>query len=308
MTYGKMALGKIFVSHSSVDKRKVRQLDKRLREDGYETWLDERELEVGDALAAKISEGVRDAKVVIIVVSAASLDSKWLRYELDIATNRMIDGHCRVIPVLIDDVEVPPELDGMLYADMRPGKKNGFSKIQKALASEAEKYPKPAGPPSMNSLLGWLRKQAYEEFLGDLSDGGWFFGTADVSATRSVDVKGFTLHGTDVHVDVVLDYGYSYSSISRSDFDDWSNSVGEYGFARFGLLVSERPLNPDLASDLEVNDCVGVQRGVNAGPVDLLVVADLSTSQDESESRDVLSRAHALIAHAVAAEQSDAKS
>jgi hypothetical protein len=58
VTYGKQALGKVFISHSSVDKRTVRHIDKRLREEGYDTWLDERELEVGDALAAKISEGV----------------------------------------------------------------------------------------------------------------------------------------------------------------------------------------------------------------------------------------------------------
>ena len=305
MTYGKLALGKLFISHSSVDKGKVRKLDKRLREDGYKTWLDERELDVGDALAAKISEGVRDAKVVMIVVSATSLTSKWLRYELDIATNRMIDGHCRVIPVLIDDVEVPPELDGMLYADMRPGTRNGYKQIQKALLNEADKYPTPAAPPSMDSGSAWMRKQAYENFLGDLADGGWFFGTADISATRSVDLHGFTLHGSDVQVDIVMYYGHSPNGISRSDFADWASSIGHYDLARFGLLISECSLNPDLASDLEVNNCIGVHREVSGGPVDLLVVADLSSCQDESESRDVLSRAHALITHAVAAWQAD---
>src|SRR4051794_31607676 len=117
MTFGKAALGKIFVSHSSVDKVWVRRFEKRLRAEDYDTWLDEKEIDVGDALAAKISEGLRDAKVVVVVVSAASLASRWLRYELDIATERMVAGHCRVLPVLIDDVDVPPEVAGRLYAD-----------------------------------------------------------------------------------------------------------------------------------------------------------------------------------------------
>jgi hypothetical protein len=196
----------------------------------------------------------------------------------------------------------------MLYADMRPGKRNGFNKIQKALDSEASKYPKPALPPAMDDSSSWQRKRAYQKFLGDLSDGGWFFGTVDISATRSVDVEGFTIHDSDVHVDFVSDFGFSDRSISQSDFDDWSNSVAEDGSARFGLLISERPLSRNLATKLDVSDGVGVRVGVDLGQVDLLVVADLSTSRGEAERRDVLSRAYAFVAHAVAAEQSDAES
>src|SRR4051812_17249855 len=85
MTAGKAALGKIFISHASADKGWVRRFNKRLQDAGYATWLDEKELQLGDALAEKISEGLRDAKVVAVVVSASSLASNWLRYELDIA-------------------------------------------------------------------------------------------------------------------------------------------------------------------------------------------------------------------------------
>lgn len=149
MAYGKAALGKIFISHSSVDKAWVRRFEKRLLAEGYDTWLDEKEIDVGDALAAKISEGLRDAKVVVVVVSAATLASRWLRYELDIATERMVSGHCRVLPVLIDDVEVPPEIAGRLYADMRPKRRGGFAKVLRTLESEAARYPEPATPLTM---------------------------------------------------------------------------------------------------------------------------------------------------------------
>lgn len=38
MAYGKAALGKIFISHSSVDKAWVRRFEKRVRDAGYDTW------------------------------------------------------------------------------------------------------------------------------------------------------------------------------------------------------------------------------------------------------------------------------
>lgn len=55
-------LGKVFLSHSTADQKFVRHLDARLRRSGYETWLDEHELVVGDPLGSRIAEGVRAAK------------------------------------------------------------------------------------------------------------------------------------------------------------------------------------------------------------------------------------------------------
>lgn len=130
-------LGKVFLSHSSVDKRFVRRLAKRLEEAGYGTWLDEHELVVGDALAAKIAQGIRMARVVLVVVSEASVKSKWLKFELNIAADRMVKGECRVIPIVIDDVGLPPEVLGLTYADFRKSSKLGFKSIVTALQHEA---------------------------------------------------------------------------------------------------------------------------------------------------------------------------
>ncbi len=55
------------LTYSSADKAWVRRFERRLREGGYNTWLDEKEIEVGDALAAKISQGLRDASSDILL-------------------------------------------------------------------------------------------------------------------------------------------------------------------------------------------------------------------------------------------------
>ncbi|MBW3662694.1 MAG: toll/interleukin-1 receptor domain-containing protein [Actinobacteria bacterium] len=299
MAWGKQALGKLFISHSSADKPKVRRLEKRLRAGGYDTWLDEKEIAVGDALAGRVSEGVKTAKIVLVVVSKASLESQWLQYELDIATERMIKGHCRVLPVLIDDVEVPAELAGRLYADMRPGKRGGLRRILDTLESEAAKYPKPAPPITMDSADAWTRHQAYEKFLAGLSEQGWFSASMEVSAIRDIDFEGITIDERDVVVDVVSSFG-GPEDLTRADFDDWAHRVTEEIQETCGLLVTERQPSRDLRDALGLVDRMGAR--ATSGlfvPSGILVVADLSGGLSEREAQRVLEDAYSVLGDAI---------
>ncbi len=298
MTHGKAALGKIFISHSSTDKRWVRRFERSLRDAGYDTWLDEKEIEVGDALAAKVSEGVRDAKVVVVVVSAASVVSQWLRFELDIATERMIRGDCRVLPILIDDVEMPPEISGRLYADMRPRRRGGLARVLRALESEADKYPAPSTPLTMDSTDSWVRRQAYERFLTDLAD-GWFSATMDVSAVRSLSFEGLSIGERDVIVDFVSVYSLR-DELSEHDYDDWRSRVSEELNETCGLLVTEKPPSLALTQRLGFDNRVGGE--AIAGlfkPTGSLVVADLSEDLTDSQARDILRRAYNRVKESV---------
>lgn len=91
-------LGKIFISHTEADKPFVRLLADRITKGGFQVWLDERDLVVGDPLAENISKALTSARVVLVIVSSTSVNSRWLRYELNLATERMVKGLCRVIP------------------------------------------------------------------------------------------------------------------------------------------------------------------------------------------------------------------
>lgn len=299
MAYGKEALGKIFISHSSVDKAWVRRFEKRLRAEGYDTWLDEKEIEVGDALAAKISDALRDAKIVVVVVSASSLASEWLRYELDIATERMIGGHCRLLPVLIDDVDVPPELEGRLYADMRPGRRGGFAKVLRALESEAARYPEPASPPTMDSDDAWVRSQAYEDFLGALADGGWFTASMEISAIRDINFQGIRIGDRDVIVDVVSIYSMR-DELDERDYVDWEERVRNEISETCGMLISEKPLSEKLAERLNVEERIGVEAtSAVFQPSGALVLVDLSEEVTDEHARDILRRACRRVKDAV---------
>jgi len=108
---------RVFISHSSDDKdRFARALATKLREKGIDAWLDEWEILPGDSLVQKLfAEGLQPATAVIVVLSNASIHSQWVREEIDFAFVKRVNEGSRLIPVLIDDVEVPPQLQATLW-------------------------------------------------------------------------------------------------------------------------------------------------------------------------------------------------
>ncbi|MEY2470774.1 MAG: hypothetical protein QOK28_103 [Actinomycetota bacterium] len=101
-----------FICHSSADKeRLVRALAARLRGDGVDVWYDEWELAVGDSLVDRIfAQGIKEADVFIVVISAHSSSSAWAREELNAAVVLRIEGQCRVMPVVLDGEALPVAL------------------------------------------------------------------------------------------------------------------------------------------------------------------------------------------------------
>lgn len=251
MDYRKKALGKIFLSHATPDKSFVRRLSRRLEDMGYETWLDEKDLQVGDPLATKIFDAIREAQVVIVVVSEAALRSNWLRHEVNAATKEMIEGNCRLLPVLIGDVEPPPEVTSLLYADCRKGRRGGVRRILDALEYEASQFP--IAKPSVESNESWLRLPALRQTEEEVFDGGGS-ASADVSATRSLDWDFVTILDGAVEIDIVVDHVLDHLTDLRplrsNDWDDWCQFVFEEVGDRYGLLVSERAPDVELQEKL----------------------------------------------------------
>jgi hypothetical protein len=110
----------IFLSHNSADKPFVRKLAERLTESGATVWLDEAQLQIGDSLVDKISEAIHTVDFVAAVISSNSIRSKWVKKELSLALSKeMRRDSVVVLPVVIDDCELPPTLADKLYADFR---------------------------------------------------------------------------------------------------------------------------------------------------------------------------------------------
>lgn len=134
---------RVFISYSYSDQEFVERLVNALHEAGEDVWWDKWELSPGDSLIQKIfEEGLAQAKAVIVVLSPQSVQSKWVREELDVATVRKIEGVTRIIPVLSAAVEIPMSLRSLLWVDMRSDFAGGVQRIVNVLRGVTAKPPR----------------------------------------------------------------------------------------------------------------------------------------------------------------------
>lgn len=102
----------VFLSHATEDNdRFARAFAKRLQDAGMDVWFDEWEILPGDSLVDKVfEEGLKSADAMVIVLSASSIDKPWVREEINAGFVKRVEGKCKLIPVILDDVQVPEAL------------------------------------------------------------------------------------------------------------------------------------------------------------------------------------------------------
>ncbi len=141
---------KVFISHASEDKdRFVVKFAERLIARGVDAWLDAREMLPGDSLVDKIhEEGLKNADVVLVVVSEASVAKPWVREELNAGVVHRVNRGIKVIPVVIDECEVPAALISTLYQHIKDTASYDaeFERIVAAIFGLTDKSPIGPGP------------------------------------------------------------------------------------------------------------------------------------------------------------------
>jgi hypothetical protein len=107
----------VFISHAGEDKdRFVIEFAKKLRQSGVDAWFDKWEMLPGDSIVDKIfNDGLKNASAVIIIVSNNSINKPWVNAELNAAVVKRINGECKIIPIIIDDCNVPEVLRSTLW-------------------------------------------------------------------------------------------------------------------------------------------------------------------------------------------------
>jgi TIR domain-containing protein len=63
----------VFLSHASEDKPAVRLLAKRLKDDGFDPWLDEERLLPGQNWELEIEQALRKSQVILLCFSEKSV-------------------------------------------------------------------------------------------------------------------------------------------------------------------------------------------------------------------------------------------
>ena len=128
---------KIFISYSHKDFSVAYDLNRDLRACGIDVWLDEHEIKVGDSIPFRISQGLKDSQYVVFLMSSNSVHSPWVGREWLSAIMRDIaQEKTFLLPVLLDDCEIPAIIQDKLYADFRKGYLSGLSQLISVFAEQ----------------------------------------------------------------------------------------------------------------------------------------------------------------------------
>ena len=125
----------IFISYNHSDKKFVDLLAYQLVQRHVNVWLDRWELSVGDTILEKVQEAIDGSSALLVVLSQNSVHSEWCKKEINAGLLKELEEkRVVVLPVLLDDCDIPIFARGKLYADFRTSFDEGLSVVLEGVA------------------------------------------------------------------------------------------------------------------------------------------------------------------------------
>ena len=99
-----------FISYAHLNARSVKRLVRRLKEDGYRVWIDDEQIGAVTPMRATIINGMKESAFIVLALSPEYFKSGWADYENYAGHSIVTTSRSnRLIPVLIEEVEIPPD-------------------------------------------------------------------------------------------------------------------------------------------------------------------------------------------------------
>ena len=102
----------IFISYSSSDREKAKELAEAIQQQGWSVWWD-RKIPFGKSFDQVIERELDAARCVIVVWTKTSVASDWVKTEAAEGARRHV-----LLPVFIDDVKIPLEFRRLQAANL----------------------------------------------------------------------------------------------------------------------------------------------------------------------------------------------
>ena len=130
----------IFMSYSRRELGFVDDLVNKLEGKNYNVWLDYRSLVPGKPWEEQIYQGIKNAEVVLLVVSKASMASQNVGMEW----KRVLEQNKRIILLIFEAVDLPTELEKFEWVDFRGSFENALKELDRQVQmAEQEEHPAP---------------------------------------------------------------------------------------------------------------------------------------------------------------------
>jgi hypothetical protein len=119
----------IFFSYSRQDSDFALNLAKDLRLAGADIWLDQLDIQPGSHWDQSVEEALKASKVLLVILSKTSVDSKTVMDEVSYA----LEEDKIVVPVLLEKCEIPFRIRRLQYADFTGDYQAGTRNLGQAL-------------------------------------------------------------------------------------------------------------------------------------------------------------------------------
>jgi len=125
----------VFISYSHADALIVNKLAAHLVKNNANVWVDTWELNVGDSILNRVQDALVDSSALLVILSKSSVESEWCKKELSAGLMRELhEKRVVVLPVIVEDCEIPLFLREKMYADLRKDFDQGLHNILNAIA------------------------------------------------------------------------------------------------------------------------------------------------------------------------------
>lgn len=127
--------GRIFLIYAKEDREKVEALYNHLDQSGFKPWIDSKDILPGQDWRSSIKKAIEESDIALACLSKNVVNKKGfvqaeLKLALDLLDERA-EGFSPVIPVRLEDTEVPERLRGLQWVDLY--KDGSMQKLQQAI-------------------------------------------------------------------------------------------------------------------------------------------------------------------------------
>ena len=102
-----------FLSYSRANKDFALKLARELKAEGFSVWLDQLDIPAGARWDREVEKALKESEIFMIILTPASINSENVLDEIGYA----IDNGKRILPVLLENCEVPLRLRRFQYVD-----------------------------------------------------------------------------------------------------------------------------------------------------------------------------------------------
>jgi len=103
----------VFICHDSCDGDFADVLKSKLKEAGYEAWIDIDRLQVGEDWRAEIDEAIKSSTAIVVIMTPEAKESEYVTYEWAYAAGAKI----KIIPLMVKLTQLHPRLESLQYLD-----------------------------------------------------------------------------------------------------------------------------------------------------------------------------------------------